>query len=124
MRLAFLGIQNFLLLTISVNALTYPDGSTPKFFICPQGMTRFATVVTTKHDLNVCGQELGSATLLALRTRGKRDITNASIVKATSHVYVARSSNGTVYTLDTRRQYLLIQPKNGKTIQEKVVASD
>jgi hypothetical protein len=48
MLLAFPSIQLNLLLNISVNALGYPDEHTPKFFIYPQGMTRFATAVATK----------------------------------------------------------------------------
>lgn len=124
LKLAAVSAGAFLLLTPSAKAQPFPDGSTPKFFICPQGMTRFATLVTTKHDLNLCGQEGGEATLLALRQRGTRKVTTIPLSNSTDTVYKARSGDGTIYTLDTKQKVLSIQLKNNRISREKVVASD
>jgi hypothetical protein len=124
LNLAFTSVGFVLFLIPAANSQPFPNGSTPKFFICPQGMTRFATLVTTKHDLNLCGQEGKEATLLALRIRGKRQVVTVPILSSQDDVYFAQSANGTAYKLDTNKKFLSIQPKKGKISREKVVASD
>ncbi|MBD2663904.1 hypothetical protein B6N60_05107 [Richelia sinica FACHB-800] len=108
----------------AVQAQPYPDGSKPKFFICPVGMTRFATYVTTQHDLNLCGQEDADATVLAMRVRRQQKVLTVDIINNQNEVYTARSANGTVYKLDTKNRVFTIKPKSGKVIIEKIIASD
>lgn len=124
LNLAFISVGFVLFITPAANSQPFPNGSTPKFFICPQGMTRFATLVTTKHDLNLCGQEGEEATVLALRIRGKRQVVTVPILSSQDDVYFAQSANGTAYKLDTNKKLLSIQPKKGRISREKVVASD
>jgi hypothetical protein len=123
-QLSLILASSVVLVTPVAIAQPFPDGSTPKFFICPQGMTRFATFVTTKHDINLCGEDSGKESILALRVRGTRKIVTVPIVSNNDIIYVAQSANGTKYTLDTKKRLLSIQPKQGKIIREKVVASD
>lgn len=87
-------------------------------------MTRFATLVTTKHDINLCGKEGEDATVLAKRLRGKKNVIIVPIISNKHPVYIARQTNGTVYTLDYDKKSLTIKPKKGKTVSEKIVADD
>ncbi len=99
-------------------------GATPKFFICPQGMTRAATLVTTKHEINLCGKEGKEPTVLAKRLRGQKDFTTVRIITNKHPLHTARGSDGTVYTIDYKKLVLTIQPKKGKLLTEKIIASD
>ncbi len=124
--LALISASTSLIFTPLANAQRFPDGSTPKFFICPKRMTRFATFVTTKHDINICGKEGADPKLLALRLRKNPQdkVINIPILSSQDSLYVACTANGTYYKLYTNKKILTIQPKKGKILEEKVIASD
>lgn len=126
LQLALMGTGSFLLFTPFVKAQPFADGSTPKIFICPKEMTRFATLLTNKHDINICGQEGAKPTVLALRLRNnpQAKVVNIPILSSKNSLYVACSNNGTYYKLNTDNKLLTIQPKKSRVFKEKVVASD
>ncbi len=123
-QVALMGAGIFLLFIPTAKAQPFPDGSTPKFFICSKGLTRFATLVTTKHDINLCGKDGAEATVLALRVRGTRKVVYIPLVSSNDSVYIAQSDDGTTYNLDTDKKLLIIKPQKGRILKEKVVASD
>jgi hypothetical protein len=108
----------------SFSSEVFAAGATPKFFICPQGMSRFATLVTTKHEINLCGKEGKEPTVLAKRLRGEKDFTTVKIITNKHPLHTARGTDGTVYTIDYKKLVLTIQPKKGKLLTEKIIASD
>jgi len=114
-----------ILATISTaDAFHLRHGLTPKFFICPQGMTLIATLVTTKHDLNLCGKDNSTATFLAVRIRHTHKVVTIPIIRSKQHVYLAKSRKGIYYNLNTQTNLLTITAKNGHVYQEKVIATD
>ncbi|MBW4669340.1 MAG: hypothetical protein KME60_18460 [Cyanomargarita calcarea GSE-NOS-MK-12-04C] len=122
LKVALLSMVTFLLLAPVAFAQT--SGTKPKFFICSEGMQRFATIVTTKHDINLCGESGNVASVLAFRSTGQSEITSLPLASNKHPVYSAVASNGTTYKLDTNQKLLTITPKKGKASKEKVVRSD
>jgi hypothetical protein len=122
LKVALLSMVTFLLLAPAAIAQT--SGAKPKFFICSEGMQRFATIVTTKHDINLCGESGNVASVLAFRSTGQSEITSLPLASNKHPVYSAVASNGTTYKLDTNQKLLTITPKKGKASKEKVVRSD
>jgi hypothetical protein len=114
----------FLAVSSGANAPIEAIGPTPKFFICPQEMTRYSTVMTTKHDLNLCGKDGGQISLLAVRIHGTHRVVRIPILSSQHPVYVAKSATGIYYTLDTGKKLLTIKAKNGRVSREQVIASD
>lgn len=103
----------------------------PKFFICPPGFERDATVVTVRYDVNLCsrtrpqaGIDLFTYNIVAIRHRRTKKQINLPITTDDDIVYVARSKQGTIYRFDFNRSLLTIQPKIGKATTEKIIASD
>lgn len=122
LKLVFISAGTLVLLIPATNAQT--RGAKPKFFICPKGMERSATIVTTKHDINLCGQPGKKVSVLAFRTTKKSKVTTLPLASSKHPVYSAVTTNGTNYTLDTEKKLLTITPKKGKASKEKVVRSD
>ena len=122
LKVALLSLVTFLLLAPAAIAQT--SGAKPKFFICSEGMQRSATIVTTKHDINLCGEPGKEASILAFRSTGQSQITSLPLTSSKHPVYSAVTSNGTIYKLDTNQKLLTITPKEGKASKEKVVRSD
>jgi hypothetical protein len=87
-------------------------------------MERSATIVTTKHDINLCGEAGKEVSILAFRTTGKSRVTRLPLTSSKHPVYSAVASNGTTYKLDTNQKLLTITPKKGKASTEKVIGSD
>jgi len=124
-KLAFLTTLAILSIISIAHAIPFRKSSSPpKFFTCPQGMTRFVALATTKHDLNLCGKSDGDMTLIAVRIHRTRRIVTMPILSSKEHVYIAKSPKGTYLYLDTRKNTLTIKKKNGKVAQEKIEASD
>jgi outer membrane protein assembly factor BamB len=123
-KLVILTTTAILSIVSIANALTFADDSARKIFICPKELSRLATIVTTRHDLNLCGKQGGDATLLAVRIRRTQRVVTMPIISSKDHVYIAKSPKGTYYNLNTQTNLLIIQKKNGKVFQEKVVASN
>ena len=69
LKLVFISAGTLVLLIPATNAQT--RGTKPKFFICLKGMERSATIVTTKDDINLCGQPGKEVSVLAFRTTRK-----------------------------------------------------
>jgi hypothetical protein len=111
-------------ITTIFSSEVYAVGATPKFFICPQGMIRFATLVTTKHEINLCGKEGKDPTVLAQRLKGTKKVVNIPIISNKHPLHTAHGNDGTVYTIDYKKLVLTIQPKKGKLLTEKITASD
>lgn len=122
LKVALISAGTFILLIPVTSAQT--SGAKPKFFICSKGMERFATIVTTKHDINLCGQPEKQASVLAFRTTGKSQVTTLPLVSSQHPVYSAVTSNGTTYKLDIEQKLLTITPKKGKPSTEKIIGSD
>jgi hypothetical protein len=130
LKVALLSMVTFLLLApvAIAQALTsqfaQTSGAKPKFFICSEGMERSATIVTTKHDINLCGEPGNGASILAFRSTGQSQITSLPLASNKHPVYSAVASNGTTYKLDINQRLLTITPKEGKASKEKIVRSD
>ncbi len=122
LKVALLSMATFLLL--APVAIAQTSGAKPKFFICSEGMERSATFVTTKHDINLCGESGNAASVLAFRNTGQSEITSLLLASSKHPVYSAVASNGTTYKLDTNQKLLTITPKVGKVLKEKIVRSD
>jgi hypothetical protein len=122
LKVVLLSMATFLLL--APVAIAQTSGAKPKFFICSEGMERSATIVTTKHDINLCGEPGNDASILAFRRTGQSQITNVPLVSNEHPVYSAVASNGTIYKLDTNQKLLTITPKKGKASKEKIILSD
>jgi hypothetical protein len=103
----------------------------PKFFICPPGLARDATVVTEQHDVNLCSRttqqatiDLTTYTIIAIRNRATKKQINLPVTTDDDIVYVARSIDGITYKFDFNRRLLTIQSPRGKVETEKIIASD
>jgi hypothetical protein len=103
----------------------------PKFFICPKGLERDATVITEQYDVNLCSRTvqqgaIDSTTYLtvAMRHRITKKQINLPLTTDDDIIYVARSREGIIYKFDFNRRLLTIQPVKGKVKTEKIIASD
>jgi hypothetical protein len=103
----------------------------PKFFICPKGLERDATVITEQYDVNLCSRtvqqgSIDSTTYLtvAMRHRITKKQINLPLTTDDDIIYVARSREGITYKFDFNRRLLTIQPVKGKVKTEKIIASD
>jgi hypothetical protein len=97
--------------------------ATPKFFICPQGMGRDATVLTESYQVNLCSQGMQEISIAAMRQRRTRKQMNLPVTTKDDIIYEAKSRD-TVYRFDFNRRTLTIQPSKGKAKTEKILASD
>jgi hypothetical protein len=95
----------------------------PKFFICPPGMVRDATVLTENYQVNLCSQEMAEISVVALRHRRTHQRFHLPVTTTDDVVYVAQGKRNT-YTFDFDRRLLKVQPRRGRTIVEKILASD
>ncbi len=102
-----------------------------KFFICPPGLERDATVVTEQYDVNLCSRttqqatiDLTTDTVVAILHRATKKQINLPVTTNDDIVYVARSKDGTTYKFDFNRRLLTIQQQQGKVKTEKIIASD
>lgn len=124
-KIAFLTTLAILSIISIAHAIPFHQStSVPKFFTCPQGMTSFAALATTKHDFNLCGKSAGDMRLLAVRIHRTHKVVTMPIISSKDHVYIAKSPKGTYVYLDTNKNTLTIKKKNGKVMEEKIVASD
>jgi hypothetical protein len=103
----------------------------PKFFICPKGLERDATVITEQYDVNLCSRtvqqgSIDSTTYLtvAMRHRITKKQINLPLTTDDDIIYIARSRAGVTYKFDFNRRLLTIQPLKGKVNTEKIIASD
>jgi hypothetical protein len=103
----------------------------PKFFICPQGLERDATVVTEQYDVNLCSRttpqstiDLSTYTMVAIRNRATKKQINLPVTTDDDIVYFAQSPDGIIYKFDFNRRLLTIQSPQGKVTTEKIIASD
>ncbi len=97
--------------------------ATPKFFICPQGMGRDATVLTESYQVNLCSQGMQEISIAAMRQRRTRQQMNLPVTTKDDIIYEAKGRN-TLYRFDFNRRTLTIQPTKGKAKTEKILASD
>jgi hypothetical protein len=97
--------------------------ATPKFFICPQGMGRDATVLTESYQVNLCSQGMQEISIAAMRQRRTQKQMNLPVTTNDDIVYVAKGRNAT-YRFDFNRRTLTIQPVRGQAKTEKILASD
>jgi hypothetical protein len=103
----------------------------PKFFICPKGLERDATVITEQYDVNLCSRTVQQDAIdsttyltLAMRHRITKKQINLPLTTDDDIIYVARSREGITYKFDFNRRLLTIQPVKGKVKTEKIIASD
>jgi hypothetical protein len=103
----------------------------PKFFICPQGLERDATVVTEQYDVNLCSRttpqstiDLATYTMVAIRNRTTKKQINLPVTTDDDIVYIAQSPDGVIYKFDFNRRLLTITSQQGKVTIEKITASD
>jgi hypothetical protein len=103
----------------------------PKFFICPEGLERDATVVTEQYDVNLCSRttqqaaiDLTTYNVVAMRHRVTKKQINLPLTTNDDIVYLARSIDGIIYKFDFNRRLLTIQSRQGKVATEKIIASD
>jgi hypothetical protein len=124
--------------------------STPKFFICPQGMSRDATILTESYQVNLCSknmttrttpaqrndcptssipgysnctEEIREISIAAMRQRRTRQQMNLPVTTKDDIIYEAKGRN-TLYRFDFNRRTLTIQPSKGQAKTEKILASD
>jgi hypothetical protein len=103
----------------------------PKFFICPKGLERDATVITEQYDVNLCSRTVQQGSIdsttyltLAMRHRITKKQINLPLTTDDDIIYVAKSREGITYKFDFNRRLLTIQPVKGKVKTEKIIASD
>jgi hypothetical protein len=127
LRLSF-AIVVFLSLSISQAVMA---AAKPKFFICPQGLERDATVVTEQYDVNLCSRttpqstiDLSTYTMVAIRNRATKKQINLPVTTDDDIVYFAQSPDGIIYKFDFNRRLLTIKSPQGKVTTEKIIASD
>jgi hypothetical protein len=134
--------QWFCLGLLSVSLFLVPQSlqaaAKPKFFICPQGTTRDATLLTETYAVNLCSidtavlgngntgavdQNRAEISIAAMRNRKTKVQMNLPVTTTDDIVYVAKGRRNT-YRFDFNRRTLTIQPLRGKATVEKIIASD
>jgi hypothetical protein len=98
-------------------------GPTPKFFICPKGMNRDATVLTENYQVNLCSQGMQEISIAAMRQRRTKKQMNLPVTTKDDVIYEAKGRD-TLYRFDFNKRTLTIQPNQGKAKTEKILASD
>jgi hypothetical protein len=127
--------------------------ASPKFFICPAGMTRDAVAVTETYQVNLCSKtttEISSAAVRNARTRRQMNLPastnddviavaeisvvamrniktkkqmNLSVTTTDDIVYTAKN-RGYKYQFDFNQRTLTIQSPGGKKTVERILSSD
>jgi hypothetical protein len=134
--------QWFCLGLLSVSLFWVPQSlqaaAKPKFFICPTGTTRDATLLTETYAVNLCSidtavlgngnpgavdQNRAEISIAAMRNRKTKVQMNLPVTTTDDIVYVAKGRRNT-YRFDFNRRTLTIQPLKGKATIEKILASD
>jgi hypothetical protein len=112
----------------------------PKFFICPHGTTRDATLLTETYAVNFCSidtavlgnsgtgavdQNRAEISIAAMRNRRTKQQMNLPVTTTDDIVYIAKGKRNT-YRFDFNRRTLTIQPLQGKgrATVEKILSSD